>query len=50
MAFFLHYAEAGLFVDVAGGIEFALRPQDHFLVSHLPREAHALTYQAGADT
>ena len=46
---FLDQPEAGFCVDVAGSREFALRPEDHFPITHLLSEAHAFTDQALTD-
>src|SRR5260370_38263064 len=46
---FAGQAEAGLFVDVPGGMEDALRPERNLSIACLPGKAHTFTHQAGAD-
>src|SRR5262245_49724051 len=41
--------EPGFFVDMAGGMKDAVRPQRDLLVPGLPGESHAFTDQALAD-
>src|SRR5690349_94420 len=48
MPFFLGDAKSGFLVHMAGCIEFTLRPQNYFLVSHLLCEAHTLAHEPRA--
>jgi hypothetical protein len=41
--------ESGLLVEVAGSVEFALRPEDDFLVTGLTRKADTFRDQLFAD-
>jgi len=50
MLFLAHNLETYLFIDVSRGVESALRPQRHLLVSCLTREADAFLNQALANT
>src|SRR5713101_1062115 len=46
---FAGQAEAGLFVDVPGGMEDALRPERDLSIACLAGKAHTFAHQAGAD-
>src|SRR5262245_15126157 len=49
MRLLLDQPEPGLFVDMAGGMKEAVRPQHDLLVPGLPGETHAFADQALAD-
>src|SRR5215475_266356 len=49
MRLLMNELETGLFVDVTGGVEHAVRPQHDLLVPRLTGEAHAFVDQALAD-
>src|SRR5438132_6042870 len=46
----MQQSEAGFFVNAAGGVKVALRPQSDFLVAGLASEADTLVNQAFADS
>src|SRR2546425_5893952 len=49
MLLFPKQAQSRFFINAARGFQLALRPEDHLLVSCLPREANALIYEAFAN-
>lgn len=49
MRFAADSPKSGGFVDAAGGIEMALRPERDFLVAGLARETDAFVHEAAAD-